>query len=46
MGSPLRRRIRLAVRRFLAEPTAGAGPRRSASDRTRDAWILHGPRWH
>jgi hypothetical protein len=36
------RRVRLAVRRFLSEPVGG----RDARDRLRDAWILHGPRWH
>lgn len=46
MNRPLRSRIGYAVRRFLAEPAPEARRRRSASQSTRDSWILHGPRWH
>jgi hypothetical protein len=43
MTGPLRR-IRRALLRLLIEPAQG-GDRR-VSDGIRDAWILHGPRWH
>jgi hypothetical protein len=45
MSRSRRQRIRRALRRFLSEP-AGGPAAIGASDRIRDAWILHGPRWH
>ncbi len=45
MNRPLRR-VRLAMRRFLAEPAPWVDVQRSMSDLVRDEWILHGPRWH
>jgi hypothetical protein len=46
VNGPLLGQVRLAWRRFLAEPAPRVDVQRSVSDHVRDAWILHGPRWH